>query len=148
MNPCRRPTRARTMGIWTWSPGRGCSPPEQPPQHNPSQSIGNATPRAALAAQANTGYISIYPDMLVRSCQGSRRSGPGAVGRLVLLLAVASCTAPPAPLTSENKSNKKSVLAPWPATSCDILRPAHDRPRPAPRPASESRCPSSPACEP
>ena len=32
--------------------------------------------------------------------------------------------------------------------ACDILRPAHDRPRPAPRPASESRCPSSPACEP
>ena len=148
MDPCRRPPRARTMGIWTWSPGRGCSPPEQPPQHNPSQSIGNATPRAALAAQANTRYISIYPDMLVRSCQGSRRSGPGAVGH-------GWAPGPPpgggvmyrASRASDIRKQIQQKIGSG-TMACDILRPAHDRPRPAPRPASESRCPSSLACEP
>ena len=121
--------------------------------------------RAATAAQSQpehrecnpqgrlscSSQYSIYLDISRYAGQGSRRSGPGAVGRLVLLLSVASCTAPPAPLTSENKSNKKSVLAPWPATSCDprmtghALRhaqpanravpaqPASHEPRPAPR---------------
>ena len=36
------------------------------PGEAPSQSIGNVTPKAALAAQANARYISIYLDMLVR----------------------------------------------------------------------------------
>ncbi len=117
--------------------------------------------RAATAAQSQpehrecnpqgrlscSSQYSIYLDISRYACQGSRRSGHGAVGRLVLLPAAASRTAPPAPLTSPNKSNKKSVPACSGMFRHHGLRPAHDRPRPAPRPASESRCPS-PACEP
>ena len=134
------------------------------------------TARAATAAQSQpehrecnpqgrlscSSQYSIYLDISRYVCQILSRVAPigswggwawlGDVGRLVLLLAVASCTAPPAPLTSENKSNKKSVLAPWPATSCDprmtghalrhaqpanrvvpAAQPASHEPRPAPR---------------
>ena len=74
--------------------------------------------RAATAAQSQpehrecnpqgrlscSSQYSIYLDISRYACQGSRRSGHGAVGRLVLLPAAASCTAP-------SKSNKKSVPA-------------------------------------
>ena len=129
--------------------------------------------RAATAAQSQpehrecnpqgrlscSSQYSTYLDISRYACQGSRRSGHGAVGRLVLLPAAASCTAPPAPLTSENKSNKKSVLAPWPATSCDprmtghalrhaqpanrivpAAQPASHEPRPAPREVTPFTC--------
>ena len=148
MDPCRRPPRARTMGIWTWSPRQGCSPPEQPPQHSPSQSIGNVTPRAALAVQPNTRYVSIYLDMLVRICQilsgvapigswGGWAPGPPSGGGVMYRASRAS---------DIRKQIQQQIGSG--TMACDILRPAHDRPRPAPRPATESRCPSSPACEP